>query len=202
MLVKGYDKMEKPDIKLIIGLGNPGDKHISTRSNVGFKILDIIANNNNIEIKIKKKKSLIGRGDFEGKEVVLLKPYTFAEICGEAALYMASFLRIHPSNIIVILDDISLPLGKLVVEYGDIKNAHPAIDNLCSTLKSNEFIRVRVGILGNKSEDMSYDDYTSEEFDSEEWIKLIEIINDTEVAIRSIVHGEIEEVVEKYGFLA
>lgn len=71
-------------MKLIVGLGNPGDRYNNNRSNIGFKILDVIANNINVEIKTKKKKSLIGRGDFEGEEVVLLKPQTFSDLSGES----------------------------------------------------------------------------------------------------------------------
>ena len=190
--------MPKAYIKLIIGLGNPGEKHISARSNIGFKILDILSSNNNIEIRTKKKKSLIGRGYFENKEVILLKPQTFSAIAGEAALYIASFLRIHPRNIIVILEDLSLPLGKLVVEETGADSVHPAIPNLRAALKSNDFVRVRVGIKGENTQGLPPEQYIKEEFDPLESLQLINIINDTEAAIRSIVHGNIDEVVEKY----
>ncbi len=185
-------------MKLIIGLGNPGERFINHRSNIGFKILDVIANNNNIDIKTKKKKSLIGRGDFEGEEIVLLKPQTFAELSGEAALYIASFLRIKPKDIIVIMDDISLNLGKLVVEKGGDDHGHPGIKNLAIALKSPEFIRVRIGILGRNMGKLTREKYISQEFEPMENLQLITIINDAEAAIRSITHGEIEEVIEKF----
>ena len=186
------------NIKLIIGLGNPGEKHLASRSNIGFKIIDILASNHNIEIKTKKKKSLIGQGMFEGKEVILLKPQTFADICGEAALYIASFLRINPRNIVVILDDFTLQLGKLVVEQDGDETPHPAIQNLKEALKSNEFIRIRVGIRGERVGNMKREDYIKQEFEPMESIQLINIINDTDTVIRSIVHGETSEVIEKY----
>ncbi len=190
--------MVKRDIKLIIGLGDPGDGYSRCRSNIGFKILDVLANNNDIEIRTKKKKSLIGNGDFEGKKVILLKPQTFADMCGEAALYIASFLRINPRNIIVIMDDFSLSLGKLVVEQDGDNSAHPAIGNLKESLKSGEFVRVRVGIRGNGADSIERKKYIKQEFEPIESMQLITIINDTEAAIRSIVHGEIKEVIEKY----
>jgi len=185
-------------MKLIIGLGNPGERYINHRSNIGFKILDVIANNNNIDIRTKKKKSLIGRGEFEGEEVVLLKPQTFSELSGEAALYIASFLRIKPKDIIVIMDDMGLPLGKLVVEKGGEDHAHPGIINLSIALKSPEFIRVRIGILGKSKGKLSRDAYLGQEFEPLENLQLINIINDAEAAIRSITHGDIEEVIEKF----
>lgn len=185
-------------MKLIIGLGNPGEKYANHRSNIGFKILDVIANNNDIEIRTKKKKSLIGRGDFEGEEIVLLKPQTFAELSGEAALYIASFLRIKPDDIIVIMDDFTLALGRLIVEKGGDDHAHPAISNLREALKSPEFIRVRIGIRGEMPKKISRKRYVGKEFEPLENMQLISIINDAEAAIRSITHGDIGEVVEKF----
>ena len=185
-------------MKLIIGLGNPGEKYANHRSNIGFKIVDVIANNNDIDIRTKKKKSLIGRGDFEGEEIVLLKPQTFADLSGEAALYIASFLRIKPDDIIVIVDDITLNLGRLVVEKGGDEYQHPGIGNLAVALKSKKFIRVRVGICGEMSDPLSRDDYVQKDFEPMENLQLINIINDAEAAIRAITHGDIEEVVEKY----
>ncbi len=185
-------------MKLIIGLGNPGEKYANYRSNIGFKILDVVANNNDIDIRTKKKKSLIGRGFFENEEVVLLKPQTFSELSGEAALYIASFLRIKPSEIIVILDDFSLPLGKLVVEKGGDDFGHPAIANLTVALKSENFIRVRIGILGENPKNLPRKKYVAQELEPHESLKLIDIINDAEAAIRSITLGEIDDVIEKY----
>ena len=181
-----------------MGVGNPGEKYIACRSNIGFKILDVLASNNNIEIKTKKKKSLVGHGYFEGKEVLLLKPQTFANICGEAALYIASFLRIHPMNIIVILEDFSLPLGRLVIEQNGSDDIHPAIPSLRQALKSGDFIRIRVGIRGVNADIINREEYAKQEFEPMENLQLINIINDTETAIRSIVHGDIQEVIEKY----
>lgn len=185
-------------MKLIIGLGNPGEKYINHRSNIGFKILDVIANNINIDIRTKKKKSMIGRGNFEGEEVVLLKPQTFANLSGEAALYIASFLRIKPRDIIIILDDVTLPLGKLIVEKGGEDYSHPGVASLKKALKSPDFIRVRVGIRGEGMKEQTREKYIAQEFEPLENLQLIDIINDAEAAIRSITQGDIEEVIEKF----
>ncbi|HMX55608.1 MAG TPA: aminoacyl-tRNA hydrolase [Leptospiraceae bacterium] len=185
-------------MKLIIGLGNPGEKFQNNRSNIGFKILDVLANNNNIEIRTKKKKSLIGRGEFDGEDIVLLKPQTFTDLAGEAALYIASFLKIKPPDIVVIMDDFGLPLGKLVVEKGGNDYSHPAIKNLAIALKSPEFIRLRVGILGKTAGKLTRDKYVSSEFEPMEILQLISIINDAEAAVRSISSGDINEVIEKF----
>ncbi len=186
-------------MKLVIGLGNPGEKYANRRSNIGFKILDIIANNNNIDIRTKKKKSLIGRGHIEEEEIVLLKPQTYSDLAGEAALYIASFLRIRPRDIIVIMDDITLPLGKIVVNQGGSDHTHPGIKNLAEALKSSDFIRVRVGVAGERADKLPREEYLNQEFEPSESFRLINIINDAESAIREIAHSrDIRDVMEKF----
>lgn len=186
-------------MKLVIGLGNPGEKFANRRSNIGFKILDIIANNNNIDIRTKKKKSLIGRGLIEEEEIVLLKPQTYSDLAGEAALYIASFLRIRPKDIIVIMDDILLTLGKIVVNKGGQEDSHPGIINLATALKSPEFIRVRVGVAGDRVTNFPQEEYLNQEFEPSESFRLINIINDAESAIREIAHSrDIRDVMEKF----
>lgn len=186
-------------MKLIIGLGNPGEKYQNRRSNIGFKILDIIANNNNIDIRTKKKKSLIGRGTMDEEEIVLLKPQTYSNLVGEAALYIASFLRVKPKDIIVIMEDIGLPLGKIVVDVSKNSFNHQGIENLAQYLKSWDFIKIRVGIANKKTPTMTREEFINQEFEPQESFRLINIINDAEAAIREITHAkDIKEVLEKF----
>ncbi|MCB1159371.1 MAG: aminoacyl-tRNA hydrolase [Leptospiraceae bacterium] len=185
-------------MKLIVGLGNPGEKYYNNRINIGFKVLDVIANNINVEIKTKKKKSMIGRGFFEGDEVVLLKPQTFSNLSGESVLYIASFLKIKVHNIVVIHEDVTLPLGQIVVEKGNLENKHPGIKSIAQSLRSNNFICIRIGIRNDSFKLANLDKFLQEDFLPLENLKLIDIINDSEAAIRSISIGDIEEVIEKY----
>lgn len=185
-------------MKLIVGLGNPGDKFNNNRSNIGFKILDVIANNTGIEIKTKKKKSIIGRGDFEGDEVVLLKPQTFSDLSGESVLYIASFLKIQVKDIVVIQEDWSLPLGAIVVQKGGESQGHPGIESVAKALRSPNFIRIRIGIQNSSFQPKKREEFLREDFEPLENLSLIQIINDAEAAIRSISLGDIEEVIEKY----
>lgn len=186
------------EIKLIVGLGNPGEKYYSNRVNIGFKIIDVIANNINVEIKTKKKKSMIGKGIFEGDEVVLLKPQTFSDLSGESVLYIASFLKIKVHDIMVIHEDVSLPLGKIVVEKGSSDNKHPGVLSIAQSLRSSNFIRIRIGILNDSYKPAQKNKFLHSDFQPLENLQLIEIINDAEAAIRSISIGDIEEVIEKY----
>ncbi|PJZ69801.1 aminoacyl-tRNA hydrolase [Leptospira perolatii] len=188
-------------MKLIVGLGNPGDKYNNNRANIGFKILDVIANNINVEIKTKKKKSLIGRGDFEGEEVVLLKPQTFSDLSGESVLYIASFLKIQVQDILVIHEDWTLSLGKIVVDKGTPNGSdHPGVKSIVQSLRSPNFIRIRIGIGNGEFDETNRDGFLKEDFQPLENLSLIQIINDAEAAIRSISLGDIEDVIEKYRF--
>ncbi|EOQ89215.1 putative aminoacyl-tRNA hydrolase [Leptospira yanagawae serovar Saopaulo str. Sao Paulo = ATCC 700523] len=185
-------------MKLIVGLGNPGDRYNNNRSNIGFKILDVIANNIGIEIKTKKKKSLIGRGDFEGDEVVLLKPQTFSELSGESVLYIASFLKIQVKDIVVIHEDVGLELGQIVVTKGGENDTNQGVNSISVSLRSPNFIRIRIGILNSSYNPKKREDFLREDFEPLENLSLIQIINDAEAAIRSISMGDIDEVIQKY----
>lgn len=186
------------NIKLIVGLGNPGDKYNNNRANIGFKILDVIASNIGLEIKTKKKKSMIGRGFFEGDEVVLLKPQTFSNLSGESVLYIASFLRIKVQDIVVIHEDYTLSLGQIVIEKGNSDSEHAGIASVAQSLRSSNFIKIRIGIKNNQFKVGEHEKFLKEDFHPMENLKLIDIINDAEAAIRSISLGDIDEVIEKY----
>ena len=197
-------------MKLVIGLGNPGDRHINNRRNIGFKIVDVIANNNDIQIKTKKKKSLLGGGDFEGHDIVLLKPQTFIDLSGEAVLYLASFLRIVVESVIVIHDDYNLEFGKIKVGVGLCETFNIGVESIVKSLKSNKFVRIRIGIGPlpsgqiissknvTKKDIKEIDDYLLSDFSMNENFKIIEIINDAEATLRSILTQNIKDVLSRY----
>ncbi len=194
-------------MRLVIGLGNPGDRYMNNRRNIGFKVVDVFANNTNIKIKAKKKKSLLGMGDFEGHEIVLLKPQTFIDLSGEAVLYIASFLRIPVKNIIVIHDDYSLNFGKVQIAVGPNEIASIGVESIAVGLKSDKFVRIRVGIgpvcspdreLIKKPTEKEIEFFVMNDFFLDESLQIIEVINDTEAALRSILTQDIEDVLSRY----
>ena len=184
-------------MKLIVGFGNPGEKFLNNRQNIGFKVIDILGNNENIEVKIKKKKSLIGRGKMRDSDVVLLKPQTFINLIGESVLYIASFLRINVRDIICIIEDSSLKLGELRVDYANSTLDHAGVDSMVRALKSDRFAKVRVGV-GAPPRNMSMEEYLLQDFTSEEKLVLIDILNKTEKAVKMLVTQSIEEVQNKF----
>lgn len=184
-------------MKLIVGFGNPGEKHANNRQNIGFKVIDIISNNENIEIKIKKKKSVIGRGKIQGVDVVLLKPQTFINLIGESVLYIASFLRINVREIICVVEDSAIPLGEMRVDYLYTTIKHPGIDSMIRALKSERFAKVRVGI-GKPPKGVTLANYLLQDFTDKENFQLIDILNKTEQIVRMLLKYSIEEVQNKY----
>jgi PTH1 family peptidyl-tRNA hydrolase len=184
-------------LKLIVGFGNPGEKFANNRQNIGFKVIDIIANNENIEVKIKKKKSIIGRGKIYGNDAVLLKPQTFVNLIGVSVLYIASFLRINVRDIICIVEDISLPLGEMRVDYLYSSLDHEGVKSMKKALKSDRFAKIRVGI-GKLPEGMNMEKYLNQDFTDEENMILIDILNKSEEVAKMLVNHPIEEVQEKY----
>jgi PTH1 family peptidyl-tRNA hydrolase len=129
-----------------VGLGNPGKQYRQNRHNLGFMVVDRFAETHNIDLCIRKKKAVFGRGKCNGEEVVILKPQTFMNLSGEAVLYLASFLKIRTTNIIVIADDTELPLGKIRIRRNGGSGGHNGIKSLIYSLKSENFPRLRVGI--------------------------------------------------------
>ncbi len=184
-------------MKLIVGFGNPGERYANNRQNIGFKVIDILGNNENIDVRIKKKKSLIGRGKIEGQDVVLLKPQTFINLIGESVLYIASFLRINVRDIICIVEDSSLELGDMRVDYVLSKLEHEGVKSMETVLKSERFAKVRVGI-SEKPEDVTMENYLLQDFTDDENLILIDVLNKTEEVVRMLINHPIEEVQEKY----
>lgn len=184
-------------MKLIVGFGNPGERFANNRQNIGFKVIDILANNENIEVRIKKKKSIIGRGRIAKNDVVLLKPQTFINLIGESVLYIASFLRINVRDIICIVEDPSLNLGELRIDYVNSDFHNIGVESMATALKSEKFAKVRVGV-GECPDGATMDDFLLQDFTFEENLLLIDVLNKTEKAVRMLITNPIEEVQEKY----
>ncbi|MEJ5285227.1 MAG: aminoacyl-tRNA hydrolase [Brevinematia bacterium] len=184
-------------MKLVVGLGNPGETYEGTRHNLGFMVLDRLAARHGTSVDIKKKKSMVGRIKLGKERVMLLKPQTFVNLSGEAVLYMASFLRVMPENIIVVCDDINLPLGKIRVRRYGSSGGHNGVKSLIQFLRSDNFPRVRIGI-GSPKEGEELEKFVLGKFTPEE----LEVINPAMDkacdAIELIIQGEIDKAMNLY----
>jgi len=184
-------------LKLVVGLGNPGENYEGTRHNLGFMVLDRLAARYDTFVDIKKKKSMIGRFRMGKERIMLLKPQTFVNLSGEAVLYMASFLRVMPENIIVVCDDINLPLGKIRVRKYGSSGGHNGIKSLIQFLRSDNFPRVRIGV-GIPPSDQKLEAYVLSKFPPEEQIEITKAIDSACDAIELIINGEIDNAMNSY----
>lgn len=186
-------------LKLIVGLGNPGKRYAKNRHNLGFMAIDRFAEKHNIDLDIKKKKAVYGKGMCNGEEIVVLKPQTFMNLSGEAVLYLASFLKIKPENIIVVADDTELPFGKIRIRRKGGSGGHNGIKSLINSLKTENFPRLRFGI-GRPPENSGIElyDYVLQDFTPEELTVLSEKLNIIADALTIMVTKSIDEAMNRY----
>lgn len=131
---------------LIVGLGNPGREYENTRHNVGFMVIDRIAEKIGARVDRIKFKGLLGDGIWQGKKVLLLKPMTFMNSSGESVLEAVRFYKIPPENLIVIYDDMDLPVGRLRIRRKGSSGGHKGMESIIYCIASEDFPRVRIGI--------------------------------------------------------
>lgn len=148
---------------LIAGLGNPTKEYDKTRHNVGFSVIDVLADRYRIDISEKKHKALCGRGVIEGQKVILLKPQTFMNLSGESIRAAADYYKIEPEEMIVIYDDISLDPGQLRIRLKGSAGGHNGIKNIIANLGTQDFPRIKVGV-GAKPPRMDLADYVLSRF--------------------------------------
>ena len=135
----------------MIGLGNPGAKYNGTRHNLGFMCVDHLSNVHSVSLSDHRRNTILGDGKIEGAPVILAKPRTFVNRSGDAALYLTTRYKVTPKNLLVIYDDLNLPLGKIRLRAKGSSGGHNGLKSISNALGSNEFPRVRIGI-GQPSE--------------------------------------------------
>lgn len=153
--------------KLVIGLGNPGEEYKNHRHNIGFIIIDKLAQNLSLKFDNNKKKSLFKRAKLNNTDFILLKPQTFMNLSGESAIYISKFFNIKPEDIIVIYDDMDIPFGTFKIKKGGSSGGHNGIKSLIAQLQTDDFIRLRVGI-GRPSFGKKVNDYVLSSFSKSE----------------------------------
>ena len=132
---------------VIIGLGNPGKEYEKTPHNVGFLMVDEIARANNIEFKLEKKhEAMIGTGFISGKKCHIIKPMTYMNLSGNAVRSFVEYYNIPLNELVVIYDDMDLPIGKLRIRKNGSSGGHKGMKSIIENLKSTEISRIRIGI--------------------------------------------------------
>jgi len=133
-------------VKLIVGLGNPGRQYHGTRHNVGFEVIELLAKRHLIHVKARRSRAVVGEGRIEEEDIVLARPMTFMNLSGEAVGGLARRHRVAPEDILVVYDDMNLPLGKLRIRARGSSGGHNGMKSIIHSLGSEEFPRIRLGI--------------------------------------------------------
>jgi PTH1 family peptidyl-tRNA hydrolase len=133
-------------MKLIVGLGNPGRDYVNNRHNVGFKCIDLFAREHGISLTQRGARSKLGTGEVAGTKMVLAKPQTFMNLSGEAVSALMRRYRLSSQDILVIYDDLDLPLGKIRIREKGSSGGHNGLKSIISHLGTQDFPRIRVGI--------------------------------------------------------
>ncbi len=185
---------------LIAGLGNPGREYEATRHNVGFVALDMIAEKLNIKINKVKFKGLLGETRYAGKKLLLLKPQTYVNLSGQSVLDTLNFYKIPTAQLIVIYDDMDLPVGQIRIRPSGGSAGHKGVDSIIYQLSSEKFLRVRVGI-GRPDGQKDAAAHVLSKFYDEEIDKIKTAVDIAAEAALKLISDGIEQVMNIYNGL-
>ncbi len=133
-------------MRIIVGLGNPGPRYRSTRHNIGFRCIDLMASSWDIKVSERRAKAVLGRGRHLNQDVALAKPRTFMNNSGEGIAYLLARFGAKPQDLVVVYDEMALPVGKLRLRPAGSDAGHNGIRSIIATLGTTDFPRIRVGI--------------------------------------------------------
>ena len=181
---------------LLVGLGNVGTEYDGTRHNIGFRVLDALAEASNISFE-DKRYGFVGKGRIKNAEVVLLKPSTFMNLSGNAVRYWLNQEKIEPENMLIICDDIALPVGKLRMKPSGSDGGHNGLKHIASVLCSQQFARLRFGV-GNDFPRGGQCDFVLGQFDPEDADVLNEKVGQAVEAIKAFCLSDIQFAMNHY----
>ncbi|HXG53362.1 MAG TPA: aminoacyl-tRNA hydrolase [candidate division Zixibacteria bacterium] len=158
-------------MKLVVGLGNPGKKYERTRHNLGFVVVELVAERRGARLRSRRCDSLVGEAVFDGERVLLAKPQTYMNRSGAAVRALLKECGATPQDLIVVYDDLDLPFGRIRIRPGGSAGGHRGVQSILDELAGASFYRVRLGI-GRPPEGVDPTDYVLEPFTPEEASRL------------------------------
>ena len=183
---------------VIVGLGNPTLQYEGTRHNVGFDVIDVLADKYNITVETRKNRALIGKGMIEGKKVILVKPQTYMNLSGESVRGLVDYYKIDErQELLVIYDDVSLGVGQLRIRKKGSAGGHNGIKNIISHLDTDMFLRIKIGV-GEKPKKYDLADYVLSRFSKAEREEMEEGYEKAVKAVALLLDGEIDAAMNEY----
>ena len=188
----------KSECWLIVGLGNPGSEYARTRHNCGFRAIDLLASKLGCKIDKKKFQGLYGQVLKDGRKIFLLKPLTYMNLSGGAVLQLSAYFGIPPQRIIIMFDDISLPLGALRIRASGSAGGHNGIKSIISELGSQEFPRVKIGVGERAAPGQDLADWVLSTFSAGEEKMLASSLEDAGNAALAIINEGVSAAANRF----
>ena len=183
---------------LVVGLGNPGREYTNTRHNIGFRCVDALAARHNLAFEDKKKsKAKIALGSIQGQRVLLAKPQTYMNLSGSAVQGLAAFYQIPPAQMMVIFDDLDLPVGTLRIRPKGGSGGHKGVTNIIQRLGTQGFSRIRVGI-GRPDTPVDPASYVLRPFEGSDEVEIAEAVERVILAVETWLTDGIDLAMNRY----
>ena len=184
-------------MRIIVGLGNPGDRYRCTRHNIGFRCIDRLSRRWEIPVTERRAKAVLGRGRHQQQDVVLAKPRTFMNLSGEGVAYLLTRFAAKPADLVVIYDEMDLPVGKLRLRPGGGPAGHNGIRSIISELKTTDFARLRVGI-GPPAPGQEQVAHVLSRFSESEAPEIARIVEQAAAAIDCLLESGIDTAMNRF----
>jgi PTH1 family peptidyl-tRNA hydrolase len=181
---------------LIVGLGNPGEEYERTPHNLGFRVIDRLAETNSIRVTRKENVSLVGLGRIRDVEVALVKPQTYMNVNGPSVRGLLERYELKPDRLLVVYDELALPWGELRVRPKGSDAGHNGVKSLISSLGTNEFARIRMGIHpGHPVDGVKH---VLAPFKRAQWEESEEMVGRAAAAVESVIAEGVEKTMAAY----
>ena len=183
-------------MKLIVGLGNPGKEYEKTRHNVGFMVLDQLANNYDFSFIKNKFNGIYGETSINGEKVIFLKPQKYMNLSGEVIKSFLNFYKISIKDLLIFHDDLDLPCGKIRIKQKGSSGGHNGLKDIERNIGTQEYNRVKIGIANNK--DIDTKDYVLGNFSKEEFEKINNSVSISVNIFKDFLNNNMEYLMHKY----
>jgi PTH1 family peptidyl-tRNA hydrolase len=182
---------------VIVGLGNPGHEYEDTRHNVGFRVIDMLAERAGARLSDKKFKARVGRARLCGEDCLLMKPETFMNLSGEAVGPAMGFFKVPTTQVIVVHDELDVPLGRLKMKKGGGHGGHNGLRSLKKHLPDDGFVRLRVGI-GRPPPQWESADYVLSKFNRDERASIDSVLDEAADAVQAILTDGVAKAMGRF----
>ena len=183
---------------LVVGLGNPGAKYESTRHNMGFLVVDKLAQNEKLKFNKLRFKAWTATWEVGGEKVLLMKPQTYMNLSGEAVGQAARFYKIPADHVLVISDDIALPAGKLRIRAGGSAGGHNGLKNIIQHLGTDRFPRIKVGVGSPLQAEHDIADWVTGKPMGEDQKVIIEALDKAVAAIPVLIEQGVDRAMNRF----